>query len=251
MPFLISMIIWVICICAGHIVQAVTGFGAFAVALPILFLFFDAKLIVPILVALNLFLCVTVTVRTRSHIDWSHAKKILYLSLPGTPIGWLLFRSLPGDGLKFILGLLAISAAAWNLWQIFRPSYTPPEFPKWADVLILILAGVSHGAYGTGGLVVCFYLTRYITNKTVFQSTMSIVWALQNLMVCLLYTIGGNWKIEMLPYFGVGLPVVLGSIAIGMWLHHKINQRLFLMLVFGIMMFSGAVLVVQTAYRLF
>ena len=166
-------------------------------------------------------------------------------------MGWLLFRYLPGDELKLILGVLAITAAVWNLRQIFRPNYKPPAVPKWADVLILILAGVSHGAYGTGGLVVGFYITRYIIDKTVFQSTSSIIWAFQNLMVCILYTIGGNWKIEMLPYFGIGLPVVLGSIAIGMWLHHKINQKVFSIMVFGIMMFSGIILVVQTASRLF
>jgi len=246
MPALSLIFLWASCICAGHIVQAVTGFGAFAVALPILLLFLDAKLIVPILVGLNLLLCITVTCRTWDHIDWPLTRRILFLSLPGTPLGWLLFQYLPGAELKLFSGLLAVTFGLWNLWSLIRPSVIL-TLPRWIDYILLVFAGVSHGAYGTGGLVVSYYMTRHITHKTTFQATMSIIWALQNLMVCILYTIGGNWRTDMLPYFFIGVPIVAVSICFGMWLHHKINARLFLILVFGIMIFSGGLLIFQTA----
>ncbi|HRP70115.1 MAG TPA: hypothetical protein PLY93_11335, partial [Turneriella sp.] len=101
----LSLIFLGVLVFVSYTAQAMTGFGSIVIALTIGALFFEMRTILPVLVALNLLLCIWILYRGFRAIDTSVLfQKILPLMGAGVALGVLVSQTWDGPLLRRLFG---------------------------------------------------------------------------------------------------------------------------------------------------
>ncbi|MFO8058177.1 MAG: sulfite exporter TauE/SafE family protein, partial [bacterium] len=222
----------------AHVVHGITGFGAMVLALPLLSLLFPVKIILPVMVVVSFFQVGWFVITQWDRIQFKHAASILVLAAIGFPFGFAVFSYLPTKWLEIALGLFVIFVALWNLSGI----ETSRQLPQPAYYLLNFAGGIVQGALASGGPLLVIYAARMIKDKSEFRATLSLVWVVLGAFLAASYTIAGVWKPAMAPLILLGLPAVAAGTAAGIYLHDRIPQKPFRLLVFTLLLMAGAVL---------
>lgn len=222
----------------SFVVQGTTGFGGAVLSLPLLAFFFPLKELIPTVIAVNVLQSGWIVVRDRRHLARKHGAMMAFFSLLGLPLGFLIYRYLPGEELKIALGGFVVAVALWNLagGKLRRPLPTSAYYP------LLFLGGISEGALAAGGPFIVIYAARMIPDKTAFRVTVSLLWIILNTVMVGLYTATRVWHRGMVPLMLLLAPCILLGTWLGIHFHDRIPQKPFRKLVFTILLLSGIVL---------
>ena len=223
----------------AHVIHGITGFGAMVLSLPLLSLVFDTKLILPVMVVVSFFQVAWFVITQWKKIQFRHAAYILVLASVGFPLGFAVFSYLPTEWLETSLGVFVIFVALWNLSGI----ETSGKLPEPAYYLLNFVGGIVQGALASGGPLLVIYAAKMIKDKSEFRATLALIWVVLGAFLMASYTVSGVWKSEMWPLIGWGLPAVVAGTAAGIYLHDRIPQRPFRIMVFALLLLSGAVLI--------
>jgi len=221
-----------------HVVQGITGFGGIVLALPVLTFFFPIKTLIPALILVNAAQALYYAVAERRHIQAGPAKSIIGLSLLGMPAGYALYSFLPAEQLKLCLGVFVVFVALWNLSGIKLGT----EPPRLLYHLLNFMVGLTQGALGSGGPFLVIYTAKMIQDKSQFRATLSLVWAVLDLLLFVFYLLSRSLTREMAPLVLVAMPVVILATWLGFVLHDRIPQKPFRTMVFAILLISGLIL---------
>ena len=220
--------------------QAATGFGGMVIALTISALLFPVPLLLGWFVPLVILISSYLLIRHHAHINWSlFFKKILPAMGVGLLIGQLLFYNLQGDLLKKALGVLIVALAAREL---LRKADAPRNIPllPWT-----FAAGIAHGVFATGGPLLVYGLNGQRLPKSEFRSTLALVWLVMAVVLLSSYIGSGQLTTASLPQIGILAATLPFSIALGEWVHSRINAQLFQRLINALLVFCGIVLLVK------
>ena len=235
---IIQYTVFVAVLLLTHLIQGITGFGAVALALPVLVYFFPLKTLIPALVFVNLLQAAWFATTERKHIHPEHFRSIMLLSLAGLPVGYAVYRYLPTDQLKIALGVFVIVVAVWNLSGITLKRSVPLAYYH----LLNFLGGIAQGSLASGGPFLVIYAARMLKDKSEFRATLMLVWTVLNILLCITYTASQSWTADMIPLIGLAIPcIIIGTVA-GIYLHDRIPQKPFRTLVFSILLICGFVL---------
>ena len=221
--------------------EATTGFGATVIALALGIHLYPLGELLPVFVPLGLFVSSWLALRGRAHV----AKRLLlgrilpWMGL-GLALGLVLFERASGEVLRRAFGAFVVALAALELWRLARESTAPRELPPPAATAALLGAGVMHGMFSTGGPLLVWALGRSIPDKRAFRATLSCVWLVLGSALTTAYTLGGRVDLGTLQATGALLPILAVSIAAGEWAHHRLDERRFRVLVYGLLFASGA-----------
>jgi len=215
--------------------------GIGLVAVPLMSLTIDparaAAILLPILMLMDL------TALRRYWKRWD-ARNLAYLA-PGAVIGTLLglasFDLLSPSALRGLVGVIAL---AFSLrWWLSReaPSRHGPSLGH--GTLWSTLAGFTSFAVHAGGPPLHVYLLSQKIDKTTFQAT------------TVAFFFGINW-LKLGPYAWLGqldasnlttslvlAPLAPASIALGAWLHHRIDETWFFRVVYASLVVLGLKLI--------
>lgn len=228
--------------------EAAMGFGCTVLAVTMAVHLFPLDLLLPVLVGLNLLVSTYIVVRHRDAIDWrALLTRILPLMLVGMPGGMLLFSQGSSVALKLGFGVFVVAVAAVELVRLrLDPQGLAPPLPLWQGAAVLVAGGLMHGLYASGGPMAVYYAGRALPDKRRFRSTLSLLWLLLNAVLMGGYLwrgVLGRRTVELAAL--MVLPLCAGVWA-GEWLHGRINQRTFRLLVFVLLLAGGMVLVGST-----
>ncbi len=237
-PDAVKYSVLAISLCISHLVQGITGFGAIVLILPVLIFFFELKTLIPALIIINLVQCGYFAYTERDHLDRTHARSIVILSLIGLPLGYAVYRYLPTESLKLALGFFVVFVALWNL----AGARTSRKIPDGFYHALNLLGGVTQGALASGGPFLVIYAAKMLPEKSSFRATLSLVWAVLNVILCATYTASGAWETSMIPIVLTGLPCVAFGTFFGNLLHDRIPQKPFSMMIYVLLLIAGAVL---------
>lgn len=234
-PFLVLALI----ILFSYTTQAITGFGSTVIALALGAQLYPVEQLLPVLVALNLPLCLYFVMRHRVRIDRPLlTKEILPWMSLGVAAGACLLLWLPAGSLKPGLGLLIV---LFSLREILRlvlnsdhTAMTAPVFRFWAAA-----AGVTHGLYASGGPLLVYAVSKRRLDPGVFRATMMAVWLFFNVFLLVFYGVNGRWTEAAAFSVLVLLPLIPAGIYAGELLHHKIPVRGFWLIVQAVLLLSG------------
>ena len=121
----------------------------------------------------------------------------------------------------------------------------------WLIKGILFLGGIIHGAFGTGGPFVVIYATKALPNKTLFRVTLCLLWFSLNSMLLLKWTVaGGVWEKSTMICIFTAMPFLLGGMFLGDWLHHKVNEYYFRLIVYMVLALSGIVMGINSLNKI-
>lgn len=162
-------------------------------------------------------------------------------ALLGTLIGFATFRWMSGDGLKVLVGVIALGFSL--NWYLSR-GVSAGRAPGWRrGTFWSALAGFTSFSVHAGGPPIHVYLLSQKPEKTTFQAT----------TVAFFFVV--NW-LKLPPYFWLGqlepgnlatslvlVPLAPVGIALGAWLHRRIDELWFFRVVYTALLGVGGKLI--------
>ena len=237
--------IWVgVCILIAYTIEAITGFGSLVIALSLAALMLPLPEVMPVLVPLSVLMSGFLAWRNRRYIDRPLLLGvILPLMLGGTLLGFILHNWLADDVLKRLFGILVTWFAARELWRMFR-GVSATAHPHWLSRLLTFGAGITHGLFASGGPLLVYAMAGTNLDKSRLRATMLCVWFALNASLSVLLLIEGR-LVPALPTTLRYVPLLIIGVALGEYLHHRVNEQRFRMLVYGVLTATGVLLLAR------
>jgi len=230
----------------GFSLSTVTGFGGGLISLPILAFLFGMRGSSPLVATLGGALAIILVVRHWKHVRLDAVGQLFLRALPGFVLGIYLFNNLPEGGLKIFVGIFA-------LWVALFPQLL--EKPKKGEGIVTdygvpLAAGVAHGTTACAGPLAVFFIMRKVADKHGFRATMMMSWIVLNTVFMTAYFMNYGLQQSYLSRVFVTMLCGFAAVATGEWLHSRISQKAFAMMVRVILFFSGVSLTVAGGYGL-
>jgi uncharacterized membrane protein YfcA len=231
----------------AFVAEASVGFGSTVITVALGALWVPVDTLLPAFVPLNLLMSIYLVARYRAHIVWSVvAARVLPLMLVGMPVGMLAFRRLDRGVLVLAFGAFVVLLSTAQLVSLARrrPAAARPLAPA-AGGALLVLAGIIHGAFATGGPLVVYVMGRQIAEKAAFRASLSLLWLALNLVLVVSYVASGQLA-EPTLIMAAWLLVPLGAgLVVGEWVHHRIPEARFRVAMFVLLLLAGVVLMAR------
>jgi uncharacterized membrane protein YfcA len=102
-----------------------------------------------------------------------------------------------------------------------------------------------YGIYASGGPLIVYPVSRIITNKSIFRSTLIAVWLFFNIILIVSYVATNRFTLQSLTCVAMLLPIIALSVFLGEWLHNYVNEYKFGILVYTILSIAGLFIAMQ------
>lgn len=228
-------------------VEAALGFGATLISVAIGSLLLPIPALLPALVPLNLGLSVYLASRYWRDVDRRFLfGRLLPLMGLGLPFGLACFRAFDSASLRRLFGAFLVVVSTAELVRMRRtPGGASRPMPRPLEATMLFAGGLVHGAFATGGPMAVYVASRAIHDKGRYRATLSVLWALLNVVLLLTYAVGGELGPSRLALCASLAPCCLLGLALGEFAHRRIPTEVFRAAVFVGLALAGAALLGQ------
>ncbi|QEM83494.1 sulfite exporter TauE/SafE family protein [Halomonas binhaiensis] len=171
--------------------------------------------------------------------NWAEVKRLIPGMAIGVVVATLVADSLDADHVRLVLGVISLLFVAY---MVFKPSASRPISTVWAWPAG-IATGITSFIAHAGAPPMNLYLVPRRLDKTAFIATTTLVFAAVNLMKLPPYLWLGEINTTSIWASLALVPVAWLGIRSGVWLHHRVNERLFYRLVILAMAIVGVQLI--------
>ncbi|KAF1295989.1 hypothetical protein BAU15_14045 [Enterococcus sp. JM4C] len=250
MTFELSFLLVALMQVVGFFVQGCTGFGCTVIAAAVTNGLLGTEAGVPYGTLITLPFLYYLGIKEFRNVSWKDLAKIIGLCLPGILVGNYLFYAISPDIAKIGIGAIVTLIALMNIYKtIVKPlvlkkvedvDVPDTAFKKAFRYGCLILGGIVHGAFNIGGPLITVYTIEAVQEKEKFRNTMNMVWVILNTWNAFNQFRNGAFTPYMLSALLVGLPMAAIGFFIGMGFLKRINREQFLRIVYMVLLFVGA-----------
>lgn len=217
------------------------GSGAGFVSAPLLALVMPPAQAVGLLLPLLMLMDVTSLRTYWGKWDWHHARLLMLGGIAGTVVGWLLFRVISADGIRLLVGTMALG---FVLFQVSRqrgwlkpPTRDPGQA---AGIFWGIITGFTSFVGHAGGPPATMYLLGAGLDKTRYQASTVVVFWWINLIKVPFYVALGMFTLESAKVNLILAPFAVGGVFIGVWAHRIVPEKLFFQVTYALLAVTGA-----------
>ena len=232
-----------------NIIQGITGFAGTLLAMPFSLRLVGPGIAVPVLNSLGFVSGLYVFIPNRDKVIWREIKQVVIIMLPFMFLGVLIRQRLMEQQkiLYLILGCLVMFMAFRGLADTFIKKSEKDKKPLGEVTMkvLLILAGIIHGMFVSGGSLLVIYMAERLDDKTSFRSTISAVWVILNGILLLTQIFAGDITKEVALSQLIALPVLFLAMFIGSVLFKRMEQRTFLIITYVLLIISGISLFIK------
>ena len=162
----------------------------------------------------------------------------------GIVIGALTFKYLTADAIRILLGLIAVAFtlryyAGRYLARGRAPAPPAPRSVAKAGFWSLI-AGVTSFIAHAGGPPLSVYLLPRRLEKTTYQATTVVFFAVVNYVKLVPYALLGQFPAVNLGTAAALTPVAILGTVLGVWLHRRVSDRIFYEVAYACVLATGA-----------
>jgi len=222
---------------AANAVQGITGFGGPVLAMPFAMMLIGVKDAKAAITFIAFFTSAIMAVQNRKDINWKETGKMVGIMIFGMIPGMWFFKTMSLVYLKYIYGVIVLLIGLKSLLIKKQFKYTAG-----LGVATLLAAGVIQGMFTSGGSFVAIYSTAVLKEKKEFRATLSAVWAILNTILVFTNFRAGYMGPEALKAVLICLVPVLLAVYVGGKLTGKINQTVFMKIIYSFLVVSGVVL---------
>ena len=250
-----NYIVFFLVILLANIIQGITGFAGTILAMPPSLMLVGYSVAKPVLNVLGLLSGIYVFVGHREHVSWKEVKKIVAVMAVSILLGILIKGLFEGKEqlLYKLLGIFVILLSIQGGLSLRRKGADENAESRGAaqaadspfSYVILVLAGIVHGIFVSGGPLLISYLTKKIKDKVSFRATISTVWIFLNTLIMLDDIRAGFWTGGLLIPQLTSLPFLFAGMYIGSRLYVRMSQRFFMILTYILLFISGISLLVK------
>lgn len=160
--------------------------------------------------------------RCHKDVNRKELVKIGIFMAVGVVLAQLMIDWLYQPVILLLYSLLVIGAALRNFLM-----KKPLQLPKSADYLILLAAGLIHGAFLSGGALLILYAMSHLKGKQEQRGTLSFIWMILNGYMLILFTRQGLYAGENLHLVLIGLVPALAGVLLGDRLQERLDGERF------------------------
>lgn len=226
-------------ILVSNIIQGITGFAGTLIAMPFLIMLIDLETAKQVLNLLGILGSLWIISRDFQYVNWEQVKKILLIMSVGLIIGIVSYNYLPTQILLLLFPLFVLFVGLKGLFKNIKVPSKKKETSKVFDTLLLLAAGIIHGLFVSGGPLLVAYATDHMKNKHEFRATLSSVWLVLNSFMLIQSLLAGDITRAMGSYMLLAVIPLFMGIIVGGILLKKMSQKTFMLLSYGLLVFSG------------
>ena len=224
----------------SNVIQAITGFAGTVLAMPpsVYLLGLDhAKVVLNVMAWLS---GLMIAVTGYRHINWKELLKMSAVMLVGMFAGIQICRIVKSENILLtIYGIIIVVVALKNL--CIHTEKKLPDFILW---IVLILAGIIHGMFVSGGALLVIYATQVLKEKEEFRATVAPVWVVLNFFLMVTQFRSGLVGTADIRLICISILPLLIATWLGKKLVCKVSQKVFLNLTYILLLISGVSLIV-------
>ena len=225
--------------------EGISGFGSTVLALPFISMLIGVENAVPLLSSLSIMLALFILCRSWRKVDFKeYAFIVLHVGF-GVPLGLTLMDFLPKTWLLGLLVLFMFFTGIRGLITLRRKTELAeiPAKKNLLDRAVLFCGGIIQGAFSSGGPLIIIYAAKRLPEKSVFRSTLAALWLTTNTAMVTKWTLVNKvWTPELLETLFAALPFIGGGMVLGNFLHNKVNQHHFKVLIYSVLLAAGCML---------
>lgn len=235
-----EQLLFVLIIFIASILQTSTGFGFSILATPFLLLLFEPAEAIQINLILSLFISISLMGKISKDIDAGILKRLIIGSIVGLPLGIIVFLFINIQWLKLGIGILVLALTGMMMLQ-FRIHQT-----KGRDLGVGGMSGALTTGIGMPGPPLLLYFSGTDTEKAKLRGTTLAFYLFIYVISLLIQVIFAGTTKTVWVSSGIALPIaVLGMIS-GQLLFKWINQRVFKVFTYVILLFTGIYLLIDS-----
>lgn len=215
------------------------GFGGALTTMPLITLLLPLKMAAPMSVIVGTATALYATWLSRKETNWRSAMVLIVFSFAGIPVGIYALSYLPDHIMKIGLGSFLI---LYSFYSLFIPRL--PVYDKnWIAMPIGVIAGALGSAFSTNGPPVVIYGMLRNLAPAAFRGTLNAFFTANNIAIIGGLTTSGILTISTVKLVLFCVPtMILGSL-VGQYVHKRISVSVFRMMVFLLLIASGAMLI--------
>ena len=234
------MIWWILATLCAFYVKGLCGFANTLVFTSILSFTNSNRNISPVELFLGLPTNAILAFKERKNIQWRLCLPLAALVILGNIPGILFLKNADTTLVKQIFGIIIILIGIEMLFREFRPKKMEPS--KILLILIGLLSGILCGLYGIGALLGA-YISRVTDDISSFKANICIVFLIENSFRIVSYLLSGIITLETIKQALWLFPVMLLSLALGIYSGRFLNEKKIKVLVIILLIFSGLLLI--------
>lgn len=232
-------IIFLFVLFVANVIQAITGFAGTVLAMPpsIYLLGMDnAKVVLNVMALLS---GLMIAVMSYHHMNKKEVIKICVCMVAGMAIGIQIYKTVPSEQILLIIyGVIILLIAGKNLL-----CHRQRTLPKALLLVILLLAGVIHGMFVSGGALLVVYAAQVLKEKEEFRATLAPVWVVLNSILLVSQVRQGVFTEGNIRLILISIIPLFMATWLGKKLVKKVSQKVFLNLTYVLLLVSGLSLI--------
>lgn len=232
-------ILFVLIILIASVLQTSTGFGFSILATPFLLLLFEPMVAIQINLMLSLVISAALIMKIRQDIDYGILKRFLAGSVIGLPIGIIVFLLSDMKMLKLGISMIILVLTIMLMLR-FRIRQTRSR-----DLIVGGMSGAMTSSIGMPGPPLLLYFSGTNTRKETLRGTTLAFYLFIYLMSLVIQVVVAGTDKTVWVFSGLALPVVLIGLFLGQLVFNRINQRLFRIVTYVILLVTGIYLLVE------
>jgi hypothetical protein len=238
-PTLAAITLLIFC---SFTVQTVVGFGSTLLCVTIGSHLMPMREVVAIAVPLSFLQTSIIATRHRDGVRWAMlGTRILPLMLLGGAAGYVVARGEPGSWLQWVFAALVTALAARELWRTARAPGEAAPLPRGLSSLMLLVAGIIHGVYASGGPALVYAVGRELPKREL-RSTLAVVWLVVDGVLAVVFWFDGRYAPSTLRALPFALGAMLVGLGVGEALHHRVSEQRFRTALFVLLLAAGLAL---------
>lgn len=234
----------------SNIIHGITGFAGTLLAMPFGLMLVGYPVAKPILNVLAILSGFYVLLGKGNTVDWKELKKVILIMAPGMLLGILVRDLFAGSDkiLYILLGIFVIFMAVQGVYKLTigekkaKKEETDEVSPL--TYVILVVAGIVHGLFVSGGPLLVGYMTKKIKDKMSFRATIATVWIFLNSINLIDDIRSGLWTMDLIKTQIISVPFLFAGMYIGSLLCKRMSQRVFMMITYVLLFISGVSLLI-------
>ncbi|GAA0463972.1 sulfite exporter TauE/SafE family protein [Alkalibacillus silvisoli] len=233
-------IIFILIILIASILQTSTGFGFSILATPFLLLLFDAFEAIQINLILSLIISIALITKIKKDVDFGILRRFVVGSMTGLPIGIMIFLLIDINRLKLGVSLIILGLTIMLILK-FRINQN-----KNRDLVVGGLSGSLTTSIGMPGPPLLLYFSGTNTQKEKLRGTTLAFYLFiyfASLIIQVIFA-GTNKTIWVSSLWA--LPLVVVGLYVGQLLFKRINQKVFRIFTYILLMFTGIYLLIES-----
>lgn len=231
-----SLVVW-----AAYLIFGIAGFGSTLIAMPLLAHVMPLQFAIPVVVILDCVSAVSLGLKLRADMWKAEFIPMLPFLVVGLVIGTFVLLKLPTPWLMLGLGGFVLIFGA----NYLMGGKSMMRLPRWSVAPIGLFAGTTSSALGIGGPIYVFYFTARGATPEQIRATIPAVFSFTTLARIAIFAGVGLFNTQVFMVVALLLPVM----ALGLWcghrLHGKLSREQAIRIVGGLLLLSGASLLVR------